>query len=98
MPVVVRLGEEHVAVRREKDLLVGVIRDAHGDHVRVRHPTFLRLDPLEPAPSELLSLDVETEVVRILGRLRQGEGDLADVALGASYILSGAVTPRSPSV
>ena len=94
-----RLREEDGAVRREKYLLVEIIRDSHGDHARVRHASFLRLDPLEPDPDELLSLDEEAKPVRILACFRQGEGYLADVALGRhGYILSGALTPSSPSV
>jgi hypothetical protein len=99
IPVVVRLCEEDLAVRREKYLLVEIIRDSHGDHVGVRHASLLRLNPLEPDPGELLSLDEETKAVWILACFRQREGDLANVALARhSYILSGAVTPMSPSV
>lgn len=78
---------------------VEIIRDSHGDHVRVRHARLLRLDPLEPDPRELFFLHEEAKAVGILACFRQGEGDLADVALSRhGYILSGALTPSSPSV
>jgi len=81
----VLLGEELPRVRRDDQILLRIVRNAHGKDGGIGHAGFFGLGPIEPDPREAfrLSLVHHEEGEAILSFLRTGKGqrDSSDVGL-----------------
>jgi hypothetical protein len=73
--------KNNVLVEVDKRVLLVLAADPHGEDLRVGHAGLLRVVALEPDPGDALAADDEAETVGVLDRVRQREGDVANVVL-----------------